>query len=413
MAKDINAPRVTIVGGSMAGLFAAIFLRKRGWQVDVFERAEELADRGAGIVTHDLLYNTLEAAGVTLRPDMGVCSRGRIMLNAGGGVIGTHDMPQIMTSWGLIYRFLREQLPNSCYHNGVVLEVLKQGSMRCEAIFSDGTRVESDWLIGADGTWSTVRRLAAPWVRINYCGYYIWRGLIHECLIPAEVLKELQGLMAFGMAPGGHWLGYLVAGPEDQLEPGERCYNWAWYRSGEESVLHNLLTDAEGVQHPTGIQHDRIRRALPEAMREEAARSLAPQFQTVIAATEAPFLQPIYDMGCDQMIHGRVILIGDSAFTARPHAGMGVTKAAVDASTLASALSGDPTGTEGVLSAWERARLTYGRAVMNLGRDLGSYIGPPPRDEAHRKKAEYYQRPEVLMSVTAPSDPSPYLSISS
>ena len=164
MARNANALSATIIGGSMAGLFAAIFLRSRGWRVNVFERASGLADRGAGIVTHDQLYNALRAAGVTLRPEMGISSRGRIMLNADGAVIGTNDMSQVFTSWGLIYRFLREQLPENCYHHGVVLEGIEQGAASCKAFFSNGHSVESDWVIGADGTQSSVRgRSTSAW----------------------------------------------------------------------------------------------------------------------------------------------------------------------------------------------------------------------------------------------------------
>ena len=180
--------RVAIVGGSMAGLFAGVFLRSRGWRVDIYERGEELADRGAGIVTHDLLYNALRAAGVTLRPDMGVPSTGRMMLGRDGAVVGTYDMPQVMSSWGLVYRFLREQLPDDAYHNGHVLIDLEQGAENATAIFSNGVRVEADWVIGADGAQSTLRKLLAPEVATHYCGYFIWRGLIAETLIPDVVL---------------------------------------------------------------------------------------------------------------------------------------------------------------------------------------------------------------------------------
>ena len=51
MSQPNAERRALIVGGSMSGLLAAIMLRRRGWQVDVFERvAGELAGRGAGIV---------------------------------------------------------------------------------------------------------------------------------------------------------------------------------------------------------------------------------------------------------------------------------------------------------------------------------------------------------------------------
>ncbi len=392
----------------MAGLFAAVFLQRKGFRVDVYERAADLADRGAGIVTHDHLYDALRRAGVTLRPDMGIRSAGRMMLDAEGEVVGTYDMSQIMTSWGLIYRFLREQLPASCYHPGFALETIEMRSGGATAVFRNGERAEAEWLVAADGAQSTLRGLVAPEVGPQYCGYYIWRGLIDETRIPRRTLEELAGRLVFGMAPGGHWLGYLVAGPRDELAEGQRRYNWAWYRSGDDAVLRELLTDASGHHHAAGIPHDRIRAEHSAAMREEAGQLLAPQMRAVIAATPVPFLQPIYELGCERLVYGRVAVLGDAAFTARPHVGMGVSKAADDAFTLAAALAAaDP---ETATTKWETDRLAYGRAVLQWGRDLGSYIGPPPRDDAHRAKAEYYQRPEVLMSVTAASDPSPYLS---
>jgi 2-polyprenyl-6-methoxyphenol hydroxylase and related FAD-dependent oxidoreductases len=41
------------------------------------------------------------------------------------------------------------------------------------------------------------------------------------------------------------------------------------------------------------------------------------------------------------MVFGRVALLGDAAFVARPHVGAGVTKAALDAASLADATAGD------------------------------------------------------------------------
>ena len=45
--------RAVIVGGSMSGLFTAAFLRRIGWQVDVFERSGvELVGRGGAWLRH-------------------------------------------------------------------------------------------------------------------------------------------------------------------------------------------------------------------------------------------------------------------------------------------------------------------------------------------------------------------------
>ncbi len=393
--------RVIIIGGSMAGLFAAVTLRSLGWQAHIYERAgEALANRGAGIATHDELYDAVRGAGIDLREEMGVRSKGRIMFDSAGGLLGTYDLPQIMTSWGLIYRFLRAQVDDSHYHNGHTLCGIEQHGEQVVAVFDNGARIEGDWLLGADGTRSTVRAIVAPDTVAQYCGYFGWRGLIDEALVPAAVLTQLDQRMAFAMAPGGHWLGYLVAGPNDALDAGRRWYNWGWYRTADEASLRDHLTDASGHYHEAGIPHDLIRAELIAAMRAEAHACLPPQVQAVIDATERPFLQGMYDFCTPRFLHGRVALLGDAAATARPHCGMGVSKAAVDAATFAQALN------EGsaALAAWQETRVAYGRQTVEWSRDLGSYIGPPSDDAVRRAKAVHHQRPEVLLGATAASD---------
>ena len=91
-----------------------------------------------------------------------------------------------------------------------------------------------------------------------------------------------------------------------------------------------------------------------------AATLLAPQFRDVVSLAERPFLQPIYDIQVPRMCAGRIALIGDAAFVARPPVGAGVAKAAQDAMVLADALA---TGSEveSALHAFESARLPIGR----------------------------------------------------
>ena len=50
--------------------------------------------------------------------------------------------------------------------------------------------------------------------------------------------------MTFCLPPGEQFLGYPVAGPDNDLRPGRRRYNIVWYRPADEAdELPWLLTD--------------------------------------------------------------------------------------------------------------------------------------------------------------------------
>src|SRR5262249_9485572 len=139
--------------------------------------------------------------------------------------------------------------------------------------------------------------------------------------------------------PGEQMLGYPVAGPDNDLRPGHRSYNLVWYRpADEETELPNLLTDATGTTHSVSIPPPLIRADVIAAMRAAAERLLAPQFREVARLAAKPFIQPIYDVAATKMAFGRVAILGDAAFVARPHVAVGVAKAAEDAGTLARAI---------------------------------------------------------------------------
>ena len=233
----------------MAGLFAAVLLRRAGAEVTLFERSVgELASRGAGIATHDELYAAFAQAGIALKDAMGVESLGRVVFARDGGAIGQLPMRQIMTSWGLMYRFLRAQCDGVRYVDGASVADVTQTTQGVTLHFSDGSTHQAEWAIGADGLRSVVRTRLMPEATLDYAGYVAWRGLAAEADLPQEVARELERRMAFCLPPGEQMLGYFVAGPADRLAPGERWYNWVWYRpaSAQDALLDRFKRCREG-----------------------------------------------------------------------------------------------------------------------------------------------------------------------
>src|SRR5271155_909919 len=121
--------RATVVGGSLTGLATGILLRKIGWEVDIFERsAQSLSDRGAGIVMQQETLELLRLCGAKDDGDVGVTLTYRQYLNASGAVVSSDRMPQLMTSWGLLYSWFKRSFPADNYHLGHEFESMRQSN---------------------------------------------------------------------------------------------------------------------------------------------------------------------------------------------------------------------------------------------------------------------------------------------
>ncbi len=405
--------KVGIIGGSMAGLIAGLLLKRQGWSVDIFERSgEELASRGAGITPHKALFDAFHQAGADIENAMGIESHGRIIFGHDGGISAKVEASQLFTSWGLLYRFLRKKFPDDRYHNGAVATEVDEDDHAVTIDFQDGSSKTFDWLIGADGLRSLVRESVAPELQLEYAGYVAWRGLVPEALLPEAIGEQLENRMAFYLPPGEHMLGYTVAGPNDTLTRGQRCYNWVWYRPTPAGQARTeMFTDAEGSYQPEGIAPHQISNAVIAMMRSDAERLLPPQFQAVVRSTEQPFIQPIVEVASERLLFKRIALIGDAAFTVRPHIGLGVSKAADDAATLARAFEKPEAEIPEALRDWEQARLKFGRAVLKRSADLGCYLSGAPQSDVEVERFQRFQSAEALMTGIAAAQPYEFLEL--
>jgi 2-polyprenyl-6-methoxyphenol hydroxylase-like FAD-dependent oxidoreductase len=388
--------RILVVGGSLGGLMAANLLLRAGHDVTVLERSpRSLQGRGAGIVTHEGLRQALRAAGAVVDDTLGVPVSGRVVLAADGSTQCQWAHPQILTSWGRLYTLLSEALPAQHHRLGAAVETATAFDDHVSVQLAGGETLRADLLVAADGFRSTVRAGLLPAVRPQYVGYVAWRGVCDEAVLSRYTRETLFPFFGFGLPAGEQLIGYPVAGDNNSTEAGRRRWNFVWYRPAAAGAeLDALLTDADGQHHPEGIPPLQVSWRHIAAMRQAARDKLAPQFAEIVEKTALPFLQPIYDLASPQLAHGRIALMGDAAFVARPHVGMGVAKAGDDAMALAACIAAHGATPE-ALRHYEAQRRPACAAVMQRARALGAPLELAPG------QALPYRDPRGPMQQTA------------
>jgi 2-polyprenyl-6-methoxyphenol hydroxylase-like FAD-dependent oxidoreductase len=194
---------------------------------------------------------------------------------------------------------------------------------------------------------------------------------------------------------------YVVPARDGDTRVGHRDYNLVWYRPADDAALTDLCTDAQGRQHGGSIPPPLIRPEVVAGIREFARAELPPALCDVVARTEQPFFQAIHDLASPRLVFGRVAVLGDAAFVARPHVGAGVTKAALDALVLAEAITASGGDLDGALAHYDRERCRFGDWIVGRGRDLGASIGVRARSEGKVAQSELDRRAAAAMGAYA------------
>jgi 2-polyprenyl-6-methoxyphenol hydroxylase-like FAD-dependent oxidoreductase len=146
-----------------------------------------------------------------------------------------------------------------------------------------------------------------------------------------------------------------------------------------------------------------IRPEIVAGIKATARALVAPQVAEIFARTAQPFFQPIFDLESPQTVFGRVALLGDAAFVARPHVGAGVTKAALDAASLADAAAADDVAAG--LLRYQREQRPFGSGLVALGRQEGAYLSAQLKPREARTAAELHRDIEdVLLAHNSRSE---------
>ena len=372
MAK-YDGQRAAVIGGSVGGLTAALLLRDLGFTVDVYERtAQPLEGRGGGIILQPETLRWFRERSSHRPHTLSASSRFVRYLGPANEILYQEAKEWAFTSWSAIYGALLSDFDTGRYHLGHTASGLRPDAETVQVQFDGGATAEADLVVCADGISSTARRLLLPQIDRRYANYVGWRGMVLEKDLSRFASDLLGDALTYSVSDRSHMIIYPIPGPNLALRPGRRWLNYVWYRNVSEGAdLNELLTDRTGARSDVSVPPGYVQDRFIDELKQAAPQVLAPAAAEVVLTTAHPYIQPIFDIKIPRMTFGRIALIGDAAFVARPHAAAGTAKAAEDAWTLASALKANHPDIPEALQKWEIPQLELGSSLVNRAAQIG------------------------------------------
>lgn len=328
---------IAIIGAGMGGLTTGIALKKFGHRVTIYEQTEQILPVGAAISLWSNGVKCLNYLGLTDQ----VARLGGQMdhLAYVDGLTG-----DVMTQFSLYplieevgqrpYPVSRAELQNMLMDEfgrqdiklGKKMLSLAEHNDRVTVRFADGTEIQTELLVGADGTHSLTRAyVLGDQVERRYAGYVNWNGLV-------EISSDL--------APADQWTTFVGEGKRASLMP----------------ISDNRFYFFFDVPLPVGLENDRNQ--YKKKLKEYFQNWCAPVQSLIDAMNEQQTnrveihdIEPFTDF-----YKGRVVIVGDAAHSTTPDIGQGGCQAMEDAIYLARALQINTLGLQDSLCRYQNKR---------------------------------------------------------
>jgi salicylate hydroxylase len=331
---------IGIVGGGLGGIVAAIALRRASLRATIYEQASAFGEVGAGIQLGPNAVKVLRALdledgiahfGAMPEHHLGRSwYSGRVLFKSATRrtCLERFGAPFYQVQRSDLHAHLRKALPENAIELGKRCIGMHARHDAVVLRFADGSEVECDAVVGADGIHSTIRSAMHGTQAPRFTGVVCWRGQVDASRLPAGLIPQDS---LNWMGPGGCVVHYYV-------RP-NRLVNWIAHRK--------IDLWAEESWSCEGDKEELIN-AFPEWHES---------LLTLFRATERCYKWAILDR--EPLPHwseGRVTLLGDAAHPMLPFLAQGGAMAMEDGAVLATCLGRSPHDVSGALREYEKMR---------------------------------------------------------
>jgi salicylate hydroxylase len=349
-------PRIAIIGAGIGGLTAAVAMRRRDVDVELYEQSPVIGEIGAGVTLSPNAIKAYRALGLEAQiAAIGFESDYQLVRSWNTGNViskvfrkGVYEKefgaPYLSVHRADLVEVLRRELPDRAIHLGARCVEVETSTAGARARFADGTEIEADVIVGADGIHSAVRHSLFGPEAPRFTGSVCWRGLVPIDAVPSgRIGKDLT----MYMGPHSHVIHFMV-------------------RSGK------LINFVAHVETDAWTQESWTQECDRSEVMETFAGWHTPLLQ-LLGSAERYYKWALYDR--DPIEHwskGRATLLGDAAHAMLPHIGQGACMAIEDGYALAAVIAQMPDELGEALRHYERLRLPRTRRAVLESRARGN-----------------------------------------